>query len=157
MLTEPILVPVMVVTLLAALICGYPVAYTLGGVSMLFALVGMAAGVIEPSMLAAMPLRVVGIMGNFTLLAIPAFVFMGAMLEKSGMAERLLETMGRLLSRLRGGLALAVVLVGTLLAATIPEYRQEKLYTFRIRYVAALVGHTFGYRSALRAGPSSWD
>ena len=118
MLTEPILVPVMIVTLLAALICGYPVAYTLGGVSMLFALVGMAAGVIEPSMLAAMPLRIVGIMGNFTLLAIPAFVFMGAMLEKSGMAERLLETMGRLLSRLRGGLALAVVLVGTLLAAT---------------------------------------
>ena len=118
MLAEHVLVPVMGAALLAALICGYPVAYTLGGVSILFALVGMAAGVIEPSMLAAMPLRIVGIMGNFSLLAIPAFVFMGAMLEKSGIAERLLESMGRLLGRVRGGLALAVVLVGTLLAAT---------------------------------------
>jgi tripartite ATP-independent transporter DctM subunit len=75
-------------------------------------------GVIEPQFLAALPQRIFGIMSNFTLLAIPAFVFMGAMLEKSGIAGRLLEAMGQLLGRVRGGLALAVVLVGALLAAT---------------------------------------
>ena len=93
-------------------------AFGLGGISVLFALLGMAFGVIEPQFLTALPQRIFGIMSNFTLLAIPAFVFMGAMLERSGIAERLLVAMGQLLQGVRGGLALAVVLVGALLAAT---------------------------------------
>ncbi|MEB3321862.1 MAG: TRAP transporter large permease subunit [Synechococcaceae cyanobacterium] len=108
----------MFLALVVALLSGYPVAFALGGVAVLFAALGIALGVIDPSFLSALPQRIFGIMANLTLLAIPAFVFMGAMLEKSGIAERLLETMGRLLGRLRGGLALAVVLVGSLMAAT---------------------------------------
>ena len=113
-----ILGPAMFLALVVVLLSGYPVAFGLGGVSVLFALLGMASGVIEPQFLSALPQRIFGIMSNFTLLAIPAFVFMGAMLEKSGIAERLLITMGRLLGGIRGGLALAVVVVGALLAAT---------------------------------------
>ena len=97
---------------------GYPVAFSLGGVAILFGLIGIALGVFDPIFLTAMPQRIFGIMNNFTLLAIPYFIFMGAMLEKSGIAENLLETMGGLFGRLRGGLALAVVVVGALLAAT---------------------------------------
>ncbi len=113
-----ILGPGMFLGLVVALLSGYPVAFGLGGVAVVFAAVALALGVIDAAFLAALPQRIFGIMGNMTLLAIPAFVFMGAMLEQSGIAERLLETMGRLMGRLRGGLALAVVLVGTVLAAT---------------------------------------
>ena len=97
---------------------GYPVAFSLGGVAILFGLIGIAFGVFDPIFLTAMPQRIFGIMNNFTLLAIPYFIFMGAMLEKSGIAEDLLETMGSLFGRIRGGLAVAVVVVGALLAAT---------------------------------------
>jgi tripartite ATP-independent transporter DctM subunit len=101
------------------LLClGYPVAFSLGGVAIIFGIIGIALEVFDPIFLTAMPQRIFGIMANYTLLAIPYFIFMGSMLEKSGIAERLLETMGILLGRLRGGLALAVVLVGALLAAT---------------------------------------
>ena len=110
--------PAMFLSLVVALLSGYPVAFGLGGVAVLFAALAIALGVIDASFLSALPQRIFGIMGNVTLLAIPAFVFMGAMLETSGIAGRLLETMGRLLGRLRGGLALAVVLVGSVLAAT---------------------------------------
>ncbi|NEQ30487.1 MAG: TRAP transporter large permease subunit [Leptolyngbya sp. SIO4C5] len=103
---------------LVLLSLGYPVAFSLGGVAVLFALIGISLGVFEPVFLTAMPQRIFGIMQNFTLLAIPYFIFMGAMLEKSGIAENLLETMGQLFGRVRGGLALAVVVVGALLAAT---------------------------------------
>ncbi|MFN9658836.1 MAG: TRAP transporter large permease subunit, partial [Cyanobacteriota bacterium] len=113
-----ILGPGMFLGLVVALLSGYPVAFGLGGVAVVFAALAMALGVIDASFLAALPQRIFGIMGNVTLLAIPAFVFRVAMLEQSGIAERLLETMGRLMGRLRGGLALAVVLVGTVLAAT---------------------------------------
>ena len=75
---------------------GYPVAFSLGGVAILFGLIGIALGVFDPIFLTAMPQRIFGIMNNFTLLAIPYFIFMGAMLEKSGIAENLLETMGGL-------------------------------------------------------------
>jgi tripartite ATP-independent transporter DctM subunit len=97
---------------------GYPVAFSLGGVAILFAIVGSILGVFDPIFLSAMPSRIFGIMSNYTLLAIPYFIFLGSMLEKTGIAEKLLETMGILFGRMRGGLALAVVLVGTLLAAT---------------------------------------
>ncbi|ABA20508.1 TRAP dicarboxylate transporter, DctM subunit [Trichormus variabilis ATCC 29413] len=110
--------PVMFAGALVLLSSGYPVAFALGGVAILFGLLGIGLGVFDPIFLTAMPQRIFGIMANYTLLAIPYFIFMGAMLEKSGIAERLLETMGILLGRLRGGLALAVVLVGALLAAT---------------------------------------
>ncbi|MGM3304566.1 TRAP transporter large permease [Anabaena sp. WFMT] len=110
--------PFMFAGALVLLSLGYPVAFSLGGVAILFGIVGISLGVFDPVFLTAMPQRIFGIMSNYTLLAIPYFIFMGSMLEKSGIAERLLETMGILLGRLRGGLALAVILVGALLAAT---------------------------------------
>ncbi|MEL6166743.1 MAG: TRAP transporter large permease subunit, partial [Cyanobacteria bacterium J06628_3] len=84
----------------------------------IFALIGTALGVTDLNLFGLMPSRIFDIMKNYTLLAIPYFIFMGSMLEKTGIAERLLETMGILLGRIRGGLALAVVIVGALLAAT---------------------------------------
>ncbi|MEL6354598.1 MAG: TRAP transporter large permease subunit [Cyanobacteria bacterium J06627_28] len=110
--------PAMFAGALALLSLGYPVAFSLGGVAILFGIIGIALGVFDPIFLTAMPQRIFGIMNNFTLLAIPYFIFMGAMLEKSGIAEDLLETMGSLFGRIRGGLAVAVVVVGALLAAT---------------------------------------
>ncbi|MBD6619404.1 TRAP transporter large permease subunit [Komarekiella sp. 'clone 1'] len=110
--------PLMFSGALVLLSLGYPVAFSLGGVAIAFGILGIGLGIFDPVFLTAMPQRIFGIMANYTLLAIPYFIFMGAMLEKSGIAERLLETMGILFGRLRGGLALAVVLVGALLAAT---------------------------------------
>ncbi|MBT9312187.1 TRAP transporter large permease [Leptothoe kymatousa] len=110
--------PLMFAGALVLLSLGYPVAFSLGGVAILFGMVGIALDVFDPIFMTAMPQRIFGIMNNFTLLAIPYFIFMGAMLEKSGIAENLLETMGSLFGRLRGGLAIAVVVVGALLAAT---------------------------------------
>ncbi len=92
---------------------GYPVAFTLGGISILYAVCFL-----EPSSFSALPLRIMGIMNNYVLLAVPLFVFMGIMLEKSGLAESLLETMAMLFGTLKGGLAISVVIVGTLLAAS---------------------------------------
>ncbi|MEM9218118.1 MAG: TRAP transporter large permease subunit [Cyanobacteria bacterium P01_F01_bin.150] len=103
---------------LVLLSLGYPVAFSLGGVAVLFAIIGISMGIFEPVFLTAMPTRIFGIMNNFTLLAIPYFIFMGSMLEKSGIAENLLETMGQVFGRIKGGLAIAVVVVGALLAAT---------------------------------------
>ncbi|MEM9274861.1 MAG: TRAP transporter large permease subunit [Cyanobacteria bacterium P01_F01_bin.143] len=97
---------------------GYPVAFSLGGVAIIFALIGAALGEFSLNFFNAMPSRIFGIMANYTLLAIPYFIFLGSMLEKTGMAEKLLETMGIIFGRMRGGLALAVVIVGALLAAS---------------------------------------
>ncbi|PSR17599.1 C4-dicarboxylate ABC transporter, partial [filamentous cyanobacterium CCP3] len=99
------------------LISGYPVAFAFAGTGLVFGLVGWLLGAFEPARLLLLPNIWFGTMSNFTLLAIPFFVFLGAVLEKSGLAEELLETIGLVLGPLRGGLALAVVLVGTLLAA----------------------------------------
>ncbi|NES69064.1 MAG: TRAP transporter large permease subunit [Okeania sp. SIO2D1] len=110
--------PLMFAGALVLLSVGYPVAFSLGGVAIIFGLIGIALEVFDPIFLTAMPQRIFGIMANYTLLAIPYFIFMGAMLEKSGIAEQLLETMGILFGKVRGGLALAVVIVGALLAAT---------------------------------------
>lgn len=104
---------VMFITLILLLLLGYPVALTLGFVSMVFG--GLFLGLDFFNLL---PLRIWGIMTNFTLLAVPLFVFMGIVLERAGLAEELLETMGMLFGRMRGGLALSVVVVGALLAAT---------------------------------------
>ncbi len=100
------------------LIMGYPVAFVLGGVSLLFAMLGVLTGSFDPSFLQALPNRLFGIMNNQTLLAVPLFVFMGVMLEKSRAAEDLLESMSRLFGTLRGGLAISVCVVGALLAAS---------------------------------------
>jgi len=113
-----ILGPGMFLALILVLLSGYPVAFCLGGIAVFFALLGIALGEIEPLFVTALPQRILGIMANFTLLAVPTFVFMGSMLETSGIAEKLLESMGQIMGKLRGGLALAVVLVGSLLAAT---------------------------------------
>ena len=110
--------PVMFIGALVFLSLGYPVAFSLGGVAIAFAILGVSLGVFDPIFLTAMPQRISGIMANYTLVAVPYFIFLGAVLEKSGIAEQLLETMGILFGRLRGGLALAVVMVGTLLAAS---------------------------------------
>ncbi len=103
--------PELLAVLLVGSVCvllmvGYPVALTLGGVSLIFAVLGDALGVMRFSLLGALPQRVFGVMTNEVLLAIPLFVFMGVMLERSRIAEELLETMGRLFGRLTGGLAI---------------------------------------------------
>src|SRR5437016_4957414 len=108
---------VMVVAVCGLLFLGYPVALTLGGVSLAFAALGHLTGAMDFSFIGAFPQRVFGVMTNPVLLAIPLFVFMGVMLERSHVAEELLETMGRLFGSLRGGLGISVAIVGTLLAA----------------------------------------
>ena len=108
----------MVAAVCAALMAGYPVALTLAGVSLLFAAFGHLVGAMDFAIIGALPQRIFGVMGNEVLLAIPMFIFMGVMLERSGVAEDLLETIGRLFGKLRGGLGIATVLVGALLAAS---------------------------------------
>ena len=109
--------PIMVGVVLALVFSGYPVAFAIGGVSVAFALLGLATGYFDPPFLLALGDRVFGIMQNPVLLAVPYFIFMGVVLEKSRLAEDLLTTIGALFGRVRGGLALAVVVVGALLAA----------------------------------------
>ncbi len=101
-----------------ALMSGYPVAFTLGGMALLFAGIGVITGSFDVGYLHALPNRIFGIMNNQTMLAVPLFVFMGVMLEKSRVAEDLLESMSRLFGTLRGGLAISVCVVGALLAAS---------------------------------------
>ena len=112
-----VLAILMVLGVIAALMAGYQVALTLAGVSLIFALLGDATGVMRFAILGALPQRIFGVMTNEVLLAIPLFIFMGVMLERSRIAEDLLETMGRLFGTLRGGLGISAVIVGTLLAA----------------------------------------
>jgi tripartite ATP-independent transporter DctM subunit len=107
----------MVIAVCLVLFAGYPVALTLGGVSLAFAVIGQYEGILNFSLLGALPQRIFGVMINEVLLAIPLFIFMGVMLERSRIAEELLETMGRLFGSLPGGLGISVLLVGVLLAA----------------------------------------
>ncbi len=119
--------PVMIGELLAALmffgvigflLLGFPVAFTLAGVSLLFGSVGMAFGVFDPSNFGSLPNRYIGFMTNEVLVAVPLFIFMGVMLERSQIAEQLLLTMSKLFGNMRGGLGISVVLVGAMLAAS---------------------------------------
>src|SRR5688572_6253183 len=112
------LAPIMFVGLIIFLLFGFPVAFSLGACGLFFAIIGINLGVLPESLLQALPLRIFGIMQNDTLLAIPFFTLMGLILERSGMAEDLLDTIGQLFGPVRGGLALAVIFVGALLAAT---------------------------------------
>jgi TRAP-type mannitol/chloroaromatic compound transport system permease large subunit len=110
--------PIMFAALVVFLLLGYPVAFALSFVGLSFALLGIQLDLFHPTFLQALPDRVWGIMSNETLLAIPFFTFMGLILERSGMAEELLDTAGKLFGPIRGGVAYAVVVVGALLAAT---------------------------------------
>ena len=110
--------PIMFASLVIFLLLGYPVAFSLAANGLIFGLLGIELGLFRPDFLQALPERVYGIMNNDVLLAIPFFTFMGLILERSGMAEDLLDTIGQLFGTIRGGLAYAVVFVGALLAAT---------------------------------------
>jgi len=112
------LAPIMFMGLIVFLLMGFPVAFSLGACGLFFGFIGVELGVLPEALLQALPLRLFGIMQNDTLLAIPFFTLMGLVLERSGMAEDLLDTIGQLFGPLRGGLAIAVILVGALLAAT---------------------------------------
>jgi TRAP-type mannitol/chloroaromatic compound transport system permease large subunit len=110
--------PIMFAALVLFLLLGYPAAFSLGAVGLIFGLIGIELGQFAPDFLQALPERIYGVMSNDTLLAIPFFTFMGLVLERSGMAEDLLDTIGHLFGTVRGGLAYAVIFVGALLAAT---------------------------------------
>ena len=110
--------PIMFASLVFFLLLGYPVAFSLSALGLLYAIAGIELGLFTPLLLQALPNRVFGVMENDTLLAIPFFTFMGLILERSGMAEDLLDTIGQLFGPLPGGLAYAVIFVGALLAAT---------------------------------------
>ncbi len=112
------LAPIMFAGLIVFLLMGFPVAFSLGACGLFFGFVGVELGVLPETLLQALPLRIFGIMQNETLLAIPFFTLMGLILERSGMAEDLLDTIGQLFGPIRGGLAFAVIFVGALLAAT---------------------------------------
>jgi len=110
--------PLMFVALVVVLLLGYPVAFALAAVGIGFALLGIQLGLLGPQLIQALPERMWGVMSNDTLLCVPFFTFMGLILERSGMAEDLLDTIGQVFGPVRGGLAYAVIFVGALLAAT---------------------------------------
>jgi len=112
------LAPIMFLNLIVFLLLGFPVAFTLAAVGVLYGLVAIEFGFMQPALFQALPQRVYGIIANDTLLAVPFFTLMGLVLERSGMAEDLLDTIGQLFGPIRGGLAIAVILVGAMLAAT---------------------------------------
>ncbi len=101
-----------------SLLAGFPVAFTLAGVALIFALIGIMTGIFDAAFLSAFPSRIFGIMSNETLIAVPVFVFMGVMLERSKLADQLLQALAQLMRKVPGGLGLAVMLVGTLMAAS---------------------------------------
>ena len=108
-----ILAILLFISIFLLILYGYPVAFTLGGISVLYALCFL-----DPASFSALPPRLMGVMSNYVLLAVPLFIYMGIMLEKSGLAESLLETMAMLFGKMKGGLAISVVIVGALLAAS---------------------------------------
>ena len=113
------IIPLLLLVLIClALLFGYPVAFTLSGVSILFALICIPLGLFDESILKSIPLRIFGIMNNVTLLAVPLFIFMGTILERSGIAAKMLENMALAFKNIRGGLSISIIAVGALLAAS---------------------------------------
>ena len=113
------LVPLLLLTIICVvLLLGYPVAFTLAGVSILFAVVCVPFGIFDPTILKSIPIRVFGIMNNVTLLAVPLFIYMGTVLEKSGIAAKMLENMAAAFKNTKGGLSISIIFVGALLAAS---------------------------------------
>jgi tripartite ATP-independent transporter DctM subunit len=115
---DALLCTVMFVVACASLLIGYPVAFTLPGISLMFAGLGFAMGIFDFSFLGGVPQRIYGTMTNVVMMAVPLFVFMGVMLERSKIAEDLLDSMGKLMGRMKGGLGISVTIVGALLAAS---------------------------------------
>ncbi|HEY4982840.1 MAG TPA: TRAP transporter large permease subunit, partial [Pseudolabrys sp.] len=144
-----VLAVLMVAAVCAALMAGYPVALTLAGVSLIFAVLGHMLGAMNFAILGALPQRIFGVMTNDVLLALPMFVFMGVMLEQSRIAEDLLERMGRLFGTLRGGLGFSVVVVGALLAASTGIVGATAV-TMGLIVLPAMMRH--GYDPRLAAG-----
>jgi tripartite ATP-independent transporter DctM subunit len=143
------LAEILAVLTIVVLMAGYPVALTLAGVSLAFAVIGDAFGVMSLSILGALPQRIFGVITNEVLLAVPLFIFMGVMLEQSRIAEHLLERMGRLFGSLRGGLGYSVVLVGALLAASTGIVGATAV-TMGLIVLPAMLRH--GYDARLAAG-----
>jgi tripartite ATP-independent transporter DctM subunit len=139
----------MIAAVCVLLLAGYPVALTLAGTSLIFAVGGAAAGVFHLALLGALPERIFGVMSNDVLLAIPLFVFMGVMLERSQVAEDLLGAMGRLFGGLPGGLGIAVIVVGVLLAAA-KGIVGATAVTMGLIALPTMLRH--GYDKALAAG-----
>ena len=118
MLLGEILAGTMFFAIIGVLLIGFPVAFSLPGTALIFGLVGWQLGVFDPSNFGSLANRYIGTMTNEVLVAVPLFIFMGVILERSGIAEALLLTMGKLFGNLRGGLGISVILVGALLAAS---------------------------------------
>ena len=135
---------VMLFVVIAVLLLGYPVAFSLGAVAFLFGSIFL-----EFNDFSALPMRIWGIMNNFTLLAVPLFVFMGVLLEKSGLAEQLLETMSELFGKLRGGMGVSIVVVGALLAATTGVVGAT-VVTMTVIALPVMLKH--GYKTELATG-----
>ena len=113
------IIPLLLLVLICCtLLLGYPVAMTLAGVSILFALVCIPVGIFDPNIFKSIPLRIFGIMNNVTLLAVPLFIFMGTILERSGIAARMLKNMASAFKNIKGGLSISIIVVGALLAAS---------------------------------------
>ncbi|MCO5763121.1 MAG: TRAP transporter large permease subunit [Chromatiaceae bacterium] len=136
-------------SLLIFLLTGFPVAFSLAAVGLTWGFIGMEIGLLPPSLFQALPLRVFGIMQNETLLAIPFFTLMGLILERSGMAEDLLDTVGQVFGPIRGGVALAVLFVGALLAATTGVVAASVISMGLISLPIML---RYGYSRAIAAG-----
>src|SRR5210317_527086 len=113
------IIPILLIVLIcAALLLGYPVAFTLAGTSILFALLGIALDFFDPNLFNTLPMRIFGIMNNQTLLAVPLFVFMGVILERSGIAAKMLRDMAIVFKNTNSGLSISIIIVGALLAAS---------------------------------------
>lgn len=113
------IIPLLLLVLVCmALLLGYPVAFTLAGVSLLFAFLGSITGFFDPAIFKSIPIRIFGIMNNVTLLAVPLFVFMGTLLERSGIAGQMLSNMAKAFQNIRGGTSISIIIVGALLAAS---------------------------------------
>jgi tripartite ATP-independent transporter DctM subunit len=141
--------PIMFASLVVVLLLGYPVAFALAFNGLFWGVVGIALGLFQPTFFQALPERIFGVMNNETLLAIPFFTFMGLILERSGMAEELLDTVGQLFGPVRGGLAYAVIFVGALLAATTGVVAASVIAMGLISLPIML---RYGYNRSLAAG-----
>ena len=125
------IVPLLLLMVICAtLLVGFPVALTLAGVSIIFALICIPLGIFDPTIFKSIPIRIFGIMNNVTLLAVPLFIFMGTILEKSGIAAKMLENMAKAFRSIKGGLSISIIIVGALLAAGPIDMNLSKIMGF---------------------------
>ncbi len=141
--------PIMFASLVLFLLIGFPVAFSLAANGVLFGLIGIDLGLLHPALFSALPERVFGVMDNDTLLAVTFFTFMGLILERSGMAEDLLDTIGQLFGPIRGGLAYAVIFVGALLAATTGVVAASVI---SMGLISLPIMMRYGYNKSIAAG-----